>query len=97
MQVQELSTEELSRLLAEHFEPKPQTRLADRFLSELGWWLRRRYDSGGRWEARKYTDPEICVRLLKWLLDDGFVMSRSSKGTERAIAEAALLLTGWKG
>lgn len=139
MKINELSDEELSRLLAEHFEPKPaeqggyydSTSCSNRIAngtnnrrydgsSKLKWWIWRddwRTDNtvpinNGTWQPRPFTDPEIVVRLLKCLRlcvtrdgSTGFVcygvdelkhIEAHAETLERAIAEAALLATGWK-
>lgn len=78
---------DISRQIAEHFEPKPEFRLTG--LSPLGWWI------AGDWtnlQPRSYTDPEIVVRLLKWMIERGLAVRfvGPSLDVELAVAEAVL-------
>ena len=70
-------TDDLSLRLAEYFEPKPRASgcpdadnyiVAVPFKSLGGWWI---YKPGASYaqdpDPVPYTDPEITVRLLKWL------------------------------
>ncbi len=83
-------SDEISRKIAEFFEPKPTFENvtvycgqrpewfdediwvnSDLYASDGQWWLRT-YSSGGvysEWKPVPYTDPEIVVRLLKWLVE----------------------------
>ena len=62
----DLTDDELSRVIAESFEP-PSHFVNTCRDSEHGWW-RRRYLNGWIVEPRSFSEPEIVVRLLKWLL-----------------------------
>lgn len=69
MKISEWSEGELSAWIAEKHEPRPLKgthRTAEFYASRLKWWVID--DEKGSAKPRLYTDPEICLKLLKGLI-----------------------------
>ena len=79
-----MNSDELSRKLAMHFEPAPRNLLAGNVSPEGYWRWRPNYANGlkGEWIPRPHTDPEITLRLLKFLLERGktITMTKAPNG-----------------
>ncbi len=86
-------SDEISRKIAEFFEPKPVVRKDCDVVgpSELGWWYFSDYWNV-RIKPRLYTDPKIVVRLLKWLIEQHrfYDIPSDTKDFELGVAQAVL-------
>ena len=72
---------EISRRIAEREEPKPtfiESLDCGWFGTAGGWWLRF-FEDDSTVMPRLYTEPDICLRLLKGL-PEGTVLKRVSEG-----------------
>ena len=69
--ISSLAKDELSRWIADKMEPKPKRDIETvrGQKSKYGWW--RIEVEHWSWEPCPYDDPEIAMRLLKWLIENG--------------------------